>query len=819
MKKIIILTLVMVGVCSYVYADDGGLSGLSGLSPSGASTTTPSDSGGVVVPPIVGAGNVPSSNKVNDNSGLMSNSVSEDASIVAVDDGNGDGETSEDSDTPNVVNSNTGKKVKVSKYGDPFINEVYIRTGVRLSKYGTDGGLGSLGSYSQTKSIPVPANYIIVPGDVISAQSWGAVNTKLSLTVKPDGTVFIPKVGEVSVAGVKAGQLNNYMAEKLGKIYRNFSLTSNVAKIQSIPIVVTGMAANPGVQLISSLSTLSSAIGKVGGPSALGSLRDVELIRNGQVVENFDIYDLLMDGRSNHDVELEANDVIKFKPLGPEVAIYDGVKRPAIYEIKSGERIEDLIRFAGGYTSDAKTNKIIVETVAKNQAIKVNDYETSEALYHPLSGGMIIHFFKSYVKYESSVAVIGNVTHPSRYGYFEGMRVSDVIPNKEALLTQSYYNSVSFNTVGRDNALTQQGIEKTTGSGASGINLTTGLQSSQNLSNNDNVFGGGQNLFTAGPISIPEANINWNYAVIVRTNPENYSTSLIPFNLRKAIAKDGANDLELQPGDVVNVLSAKDARGSTAGGSIYVFIDGEVISPGVYELKDGQTLQDVIESAGGVSNKAYLFGMELTRQSVKKQQSIALNQMLDQAQQNLLAQAGIAASSNVNDSQGKSQALAVQQQLAFINKMRQIQPSGRIVLNMGNGNATLKNVPNFKLDNGDAVYIPPRPDVINVVGQVYNPATFIYQPSYTVRKYIDLAGAENNYADTSSEYVLRADGSLYNKQQAGWFGGFDGKTLNPGDVVIVPQEVQVGNMVQNIMNWTQILANSAQAVVLFTGTK
>lgn len=790
MKRIFVVGFILFSV--YGYSD--GLPGLGGISPGQIAAQQQSGGGQAadansIVPPIENT----STPSANISGSKLSNQYVYSSSDVS------------------ISNSAIPQVKKYTTEVDPFIKNVYIRTGIQLDKFGV-GDLGSLGNYSQTRALPVPSNYIIVPGDVINAQSWGAVDGEVSLTVAPDGTVFIPKVGEITVAGVKAGQLNSYMSGKLGKIYRNFSLTSSVAKIQSIPVVVTGMAASPGVQLISSLSTLSSAIGKVGGPSQLGSLRDIELIRNGVVVENFDVYDLLMSGYSNHDVTLEANDVIKFKPLGPEVAIYDGVKRPAIYEIKSGENIEDLIKFAGGYTSDAKVDKIVIETVAKNQAIKVGEYETSKSLYHPLSGGMIVHFFKKVVEYESSVALVGNVTNPSRYGYRDGMRVSDLIPNKDVLLTQNYFNSVSYNTVGKDNLLTQKGIDKTSNIGLQDNSLRIQESSGSTASN---VFNTGQNVFSAGPISIPEANINWNYAVIVRTNSEDYSTTLIPFNLLKAIQRDDKNDIVLQPGDVVNVLSAKDARGSSVDKPIYVFIDGEVIAPGVYELKYGQTLRDVIESAGGVSSKAYIFGMELTRQSVKKQQSAALNQMLDQAQQNLLAQASQTSSSTMTADQSKIQSAAIQQQTAFIDKMRQIQPSGRIVLNMGNGNATFADVPDFKLDNGDAVFIPSRPDVINVVGQVYNPSTFMYKPHYSVRKYIDMAGTENGYADTSSEYVLRADGSLYSKQQSGWFGSFDGRTLNPGDVVIVPQNIQIGNVVQDIMNWTQILANTAQAVVLF----
>lgn len=797
---------------------DSGMSGLSGLGDGGSGSNAGSSSqsgAGVMVPPIIAAPGV-TGNSV---AGGQQNGTTD---VITMQDSDANQDKNADSDDgdddTNQAKAGRGKgirKVSGTSGYDPFPTNVYIRTGLTLKKFASNL-FRTPSSYTPSQNIPVPANYVVGPGDYIDVQTWGAVNSSIRTKVKSDGTIFVPKLGEVSVTGVKQSQLSSYMKGKLGKIYRNFELSGNVSKVKTIQVTVAGMANRPGTYYLSSLSSMSNAIFAVGGPSAVGSMRDVELKRHGATIAHFDLYDLIINGKSQSDVQLVAGDVIVFKPLGNEVAIYDGVKRPFIYELKSHETVSDLLHYAGGYTSDAKTDKIIIETVNANKEIAVNDYQTNLALSKTLSDGAIIHLFKAMNKYTDSVAVIGNVAHPSRFAYRQGMRVKDLIPGKEALLTASYYNSYSFNTYGQDNALTQVGVEKTTNqSGAGGLNLTTGLQSTQNLSNTKPVFGGGQNLFTAGPVSIPEANINWNYALIVRQDPKNFSTHIIPFNLRKALEGDSHNNLQLMPGDIVNVLSAKDVRTASAGGSIYVFIDGEVNSPGVYELKAGQSLRDIIESAGGVSAKAYVFGLELSRESVKKQQTVALNQMLDQAQQSILAAASTSMGNVTSADQAKTQQVAMQQQLAFINKMRLIKPSGRVVLNLGSSKVKLTDLPNFKLENGDTVYIPPTPDTINVVGQVYNPATFMYNPHYTVKKYIDLAGTENTYADTSVEYVLRADGTLYSKQQSGWFGSFSGQTLNPGDVVIVPQQVQFGGLVQNLMNWTQVLANSAQVVALF----
>jgi len=825
MRKIVFI-LLNLSLISLACADDGAgaavasggdnsFSGLGGFNSAGSSAGGAGSAAvGVMVPPIV-AGGAP-----------QAGSAQSASDAVNLSDNNGDGQGDDSSDQENKKDDETralsrsnggGVNSANSNAGyDPFITNVFIRTGLRLKKFGA-GMFKTPSSFSPAQNIPVPSNYVIGPGDELRMQSWGAVNANLSSKVRPDGTIFVPKLGEVPVTGVRAGELDGYMKQRLGKIYRNFDLSANVSKIKTIRVSVAGMASRPGTYSLSSLSTLSNAIAAVGGPSNVGSLRNVELKRNGRVIDHFDAYDLLMRGDNGHDVQLIAGDVILFQPLGNEVAIFDGVKRAGIYEIKAGENLKDLVSFAGGYSSEAKTDKVVIETIGNNKAISVNNYATEQAVLMPLSDGAIVHFFKTQNRYENSIAVIGNVAYPTRMGFKSGMHVQDVIPNQEALLTASFYNSFAYNTYGRDNAMTQLGVEKTKAqSSAGGLNMTTGLQSNQNQSNAANqIFSGGQNLFMAGPVAIPASDINWNYALIVRVDPETFASHIIPFNLKKAIAGDPANNLALEPGDIINVLSAKDVRTATAGGSIYVFVDGEVLSPGVYELKNGQSLRDVIESAGGVSEKAYVFGTELTRDSVKKQQAASLGQMLDQAQQSVMAQASTATSNVTSSDQAKVQSLAIQQQLGFIDKMRQIKPSGRVVLNLGSGKVKVTDLPDFKLENGDTVYIPPRPDTVNVVGQVYNPATFMYKADYTVGDYIGLAGTENQFADPSSEYVLRADGTLYSKQQAGWFGGFTSRSLNPGDVVIVPQQIQIGGMVQNIMNWTQILANTAQTVVLF----
>lgn len=739
----------------------------------------------------------------------------------------------------NIAVSNTTTAVRRAPVPpNAFQNSVMIRTGLALQQYGYN--LFTIpNTYTPVTNVPIDNNYTLGPGDQIYLQAWGAVSISYTADVAPDGTIYIPNVGTFNVAGVKAGSLEGYLKKQIGKVYKKFQLSATVSKIRSIQVNVAGYAEAPGTYTVSSLTTLVNAVFAAGGPAANGSLRHIELRRNGVTIKDFDMYQVLLKGNNTDDVRLLPGDIIYFAPKGNEVAIYDGVKFPAIYEARNGETVNDILGYAGGASFDNNKSKVVIEEISNNSKITVFDYAYQQGLIQQVHNGDIIHFMRMNHKYDQTIVLMGNVANPTRLQYRSGMRVRDVIPSKEALLTASFWNSYSYNTYGRDYQLTSRGGEKTTNRGAeiapvfnysNGLgdtsaavntaqtptNQLTGTSGGSNKNATD--FTVSDNLLQAGPISIPEADINWDYAAIIRIDPSDYKTHLIPFNLAKAIAGDPANNIALQPGDIIDILSTKDVRTSIDNNPIFVFIDGEVKSPGVYEVNSSESVVDVINRAGGLTNKAYLFGMELDRKSVQEKQSMLLNQMLDQAQQTLLAQASIAGGNAISAAQGQIQGQVLQQQSVFIDKLRQIKPVGRVVLGFNDAKVTLKDIPNLPIENGDTIYIPPSSHTVEVIGQVYNPASFVYYPHLSVNDYISWAGSENDYADTSNEYILRADGRLYSKQRAGWFGSFGSRTLDPGDAIIIPQQVQIGSTLQNVLNWTQILANfgtAAAAIQVF----
>ena len=187
-------------------------------------------------------------------------------------------------------------------------------------------------TFAATDRIQVPGDYVIGPDDELQIHIWGQINADLRVVVDRSGQIYIPRVGEISVAGVHYSDLDQHLKNEILKVFHNFTLTVNIGRIRSIQVFVVGQARYPGTYTISSLSTLVNAIFASGGPNPQGSLRDVQVQRDGKTIAHLDFYELLVKGDKSKDVRLQSGDVLYFPPVGPLVAIAGSVNTPAIYE-------------------------------------------------------------------------------------------------------------------------------------------------------------------------------------------------------------------------------------------------------------------------------------------------------------------------------------------------------------------------------------------------------------------------------------------------------------------------------------------------------
>jgi protein involved in polysaccharide export with SLBB domain len=288
--------------------------------------------------------------------------------------------------------------------------------------------------------LQVPSDYIIGPGDELQVKIWGQIEADLRVLVDRSGQIYIPRVGQISVAGTHYGELEQHLKNEVSKIFKNFNLTVNVGRLRSIQVLVVGDARYPGTYTIGSLSTLVNAVFASGGPQPQGSLRHIQVRRDGVTVTDFDFYDLLIKGDKSKDIRLLPGDVIYFPHVGPLVGISGSVNTPAIYELKDGDTLKDLIEMAGDLSTVADTSKITVDRLVDHQARKTLEFPYDEqSKSQPLKDGDIVRVFSVVSRFDDTVTLRGSVANPGRYPWKPGMRIRDLIPDAQALLTRRYW--------------------------------------------------------------------------------------------------------------------------------------------------------------------------------------------------------------------------------------------------------------------------------------------------------------------------------------------------------------------------------------------
>ncbi|MGB7603650.1 MAG: SLBB domain-containing protein, partial [Candidatus Sulfotelmatobacter sp.] len=734
-------------------------------------------------------------------------------------------------------------------------------------------------TFSPVDWMQVPSDYIIGPGDELQIRIWGQVQANLRVVVDRSGQIYIPQVGQISVAGIHYGDLEQHLKNEISKIFKNFNITANIGRLRSIQVFVVGNARYPGTYTISSLSTLVNAIFASGGPTAQGSLRNIQVRRDGATITDFDFYDLVIKGDKSKDVRLQPGDVIYIPHVGPVVAIAGSVNSPAIYEIKDHSTLNDLIEIAGDLSPVADTSKITIERFVDHTARKTLEFPYDEqSRAEPLKDGDIVRVFSIVPRFEDTVTLRGNVANPGRYPWRPGMRVRDLIPDAQALLTRRYWrnraaivngsateypipspatqNARNNQNQPQTNGPTQNGATPS-GTAAPGTAASGTPESTQN-NTAANVLpqgtGGGANttnsLYAQSELS-PSANqtpspsgtstpssqqslqmstatpypnvvkdiaedvrryapeINWDYAIIQRVNPVDLSSKLVWMSPRKAIIeKDEASNLELQAGDIVTIFSQRDISVPQADRSQYVIVEGEVLRPGVYKLETNETLRSVLIRAGGLTSDAYVYGSQLIRESARVDQQKSLNE-LAQTMEVQIRQSAMSAAASTNP--GDLPELMAAQQ-AIITQLRNTRASGRVALPVKPKDTSIADLPDIAMEDNDRLSIPHVPSTVSVVGDVYNPGSFIYEARNSAGAYLEIAGKGKPQSDLHHAFVLRANGVVVAANNVnGLFEGakFNRLRLYPGDQIVVPYKLPTGAFIRGLQGWTQVSSQLA----------
>jgi protein involved in polysaccharide export with SLBB domain len=731
---------------------------------------------------------------------------------------------------------------------------------------------------------PVPPDYVIGPGDELRIRIWGQVNTQSNLTVDRAGDIYLPQVGLVHVAGIPFSGLQDHLRDAIKPVYRNFQLTADLGQTRAIQVYVTGAARRPGVYTVSSLSTLIDAIFSSGGPSMDGSLRHIELRRGSQVVTAVDLYDLLIRGDKSKDAKLMDGDVLFIPPVGPEAALTGSVKSPAIYELRPAETLGDLIREAGGASAVAAQTRISIERIDEHRdrhAMEVGYDEQGLSL--PLADGDLIRVLSITPSYLKTVTLRGNTSNPGRFAWHAGMHISELVPDKESLLTRNYWwkraqlglpapefepmeglsqlrqpvegrassvevspqqiqNRANLAEMQPGEAAISPGLatgsvpqegqnqaqDSQTGALASQIQSAQNpdLNASQRASNSTLASSQGQQPGRTVPpleknqVQLLAPEIDWSYAVVERLDPDSLKTKLIPFDLGKLVLDhDPSQDLELEPGDVVTIFSEADFRVPLSEQTKLVTLEGEFAHSGVYSVRPGETLRDLVERAGGLTPQADLYGSEFTRESTRVMQQARIDEYV----QNLnleIQRATLAMETQpvATPADLASSAAAAGSERDLLATLKQIRATGRVVLQFKPDSQGIETIPAIALEDGDRFTVPPVPATVNVVGAVYDQNSFLFAGGGRVAAYLHQAGGPNKNADRKHEFVIRADGEVvsHDMTKGLWGNEFDELAMNPGDTIVIPEKTLKPSVLRGVLDWSQFFSQFALGAAALT---
>lgn len=296
----------------------------------------------------------------------------------------------------------------------------------------------------------VPPDYVLRSGDELLVTLWGSIDGDLRLEIDRSGRIVIPRVGPVQMSGVRYADAAETISRRVSQVFKNFNVSVSLGRLHGVRIYVTGFAERPGPVVVGSLSTLVQAVMKAGGPSAAGSFRDISLRRGGAPANTFDLYDLLLKGNRASDLVLQPEDVVHIGPIGPQVAILGSVNRPAIYEMKAGESISDVLQMAGGYSAVADRSRVALARVEDRSAGRVAQLEQPAAGQTRIADGDVLHAFsvvestQPVQRQNKRVRVEGEVFRPGEYVLPPNTSIRQALVHAGGLTANAYLYGTEF---------------------------------------------------------------------------------------------------------------------------------------------------------------------------------------------------------------------------------------------------------------------------------------------------------------------------------------------------------------------------------------
>jgi protein involved in polysaccharide export with SLBB domain len=685
-------------------------------------------------------------------------------------------------------------------------------------------------------SIPIGPDYVLGPGDELVIDYWGASSQHIQRAVDREGRVAIPEAGTLVVAGRTLGEAQQMVERLLSKQLRGISVDVTLGKLRSVRAFVVGDVKNPGAYDISSLSTALSALIAAGGPTETGSYRIVKHYRGKALVEDVDLYDLMLKGVSGAEVHIESGDSILVPPVGAQITVSGKVRRPAIYELRNEQTLDQVLALAGGVPVTGELSRIKVERVQAHErkemlSVNVSGGGGTDGRSQEVSAEAFTRFriqdgdivtVASILPYSNrAVYLQGHVFRPGKYPYKDGFKVTDLIASFDDLLPEPADRAEIIRLHPPDFApeiipfnLHDVLAKTVTAPSLEPFDTVRIFGRYEVDAPKVSIYG---EVLRPGEYPLTErmtaadlvrlaggfkrsayqqaANLT-SYAIV---DGDHVDLEHRDVRIDRALAGEADTDVLLKPGDV---LTIRQIGGWTdIGGSVTVA--GEVGHPGRYGIDRGERLSSVLKRAGGFSSQAYPYAAVLDRASVREAAAKSREEMVSRIQDQSVSGSRTMTLSSQRE----------QQQL--VNRLRQITPSGRMLIRITEPIEKWANTPyDVEVRPGDAIYLPKKPNFVLVAGQVYNPTAITFSAGKKAEWYLKQAGGPTSLADKKQIFVVRGNGTVVGRNSGGWWSGkVVDAILQPGDTVFVPDKASGGSaLMKNLSQSIGLLSGAAVAV-------
>jgi protein involved in polysaccharide export with SLBB domain len=655
-------------------------------------------------------------------------------------------------------------------------------------------------TFEPSVNLATPANYRLGPGDEVIIDIWGASQNTIRQQISPEGTINIQKIGPVNLSGMTVSAANEYLKGALNKIYNGLNNTTDptsdirltLGNIRTIQINVMGEVVQPGTYALSSFSTVFHALYRAGGVSDIGSLRNVQLVRNGKNIATIDVYEFIMKGNTQDDIRLQEGDVVIVPAYDVLVKISGKVKRPMRFEMKKDENLATLIKYAGGFEADAYTRSLRV--VRQNgEEYEVNTVKDMDYSIYTMRNGDVVTAEAILNRFTNKLEIRGAVYRPGIYQLSGKLNtIRELVDEAQGLTGDAFLNRAVLYRQRED--LTSEVVQIDIKSIMNGTSPNLALMkndilyipSIHDLEDRGNVTVHGE---VAHPDSYPYADNMTLEDLIIQAgglkeaastvridvsrrikNPRSTADNdtigqMYTFSLKDGFVIDGQPGFILQPYDEVYVRRSPGYQAQQN-----VVIDGEILFGGNYAMTNREErLSDLVNKAGGPTNLAYLRGAKLTRVASageKKRMGDVIRLMSRQLGEAMIDSLGIG-----------------------------VEDTFTVGIDLEKALTNPKGSADLVLREGDVVFIPKNTNTVTINGAVMVPNTVSYMKGKNVDYYLNQAGGYSDNAKKSKKFIVYMNGQVTKVKGSGK------KQIEPGCEIIVPSKAKKKGNIANILGY------------------